>query len=351
MAKVTKEKVQEEAKSKLQETMDRLNKAYGTGSVMTLGTADNGQYDVISTGSLGLDWICLGIGGGALGRLYEVRGWEGVGKSTLCANMVANCQKSQFKGRKGKAAYLDGEHAVNRPYFEKLGICVDEMIFSQPNTGEEGFDIAENLIKSGEIDLLIIDSDSSFMPKSMIEAPVQDVSKVGKKASLNSTAYPRLKNLLSDYKVCIVVISQYREKLGVMYGDPKITQGGHALKYSADVILEMSKTLIKNSDGTEVYGNETKVKALKNKMHPPHIPIKFDILFNEGIDKMKEVIEFGVELGAIQKGGAGWYTVGETKIQGEDKLKEFMRDNTGFYQEIEQKVMALLNPSLVTIEK
>lgn len=343
MAKTVKPEVEEAKKSKLEETMQRMNKLYGVGSVMTLGAVDTGTYEVISTGSIGVDYLVLGIGGCAKGRMYEIRGWEGVGKSTFCGHLAANCQKIQYNGRKGKVAYIDGEHAVNRKYFEQLGVSVDDMVFCQPNTGEEGFDIAENLIKTGEIDLLIIDSDSSLIPKSIIENPIGE-SKIGKKASLNSTAYPKLKNALSDYKVCVIVISQYREKIGQMFGDPRTTQGGHSLKYYTDVIIDMSKSLIKTADGTEVMGNDTKVKSLKNKMFPPHREIRYEVVFAKGINRIKEVVEMATDLDIVQKSGS-WFSYGNSKIgQGYEAVEQMLKDNPEMLQEIQDKVTEKVKP-------
>ena len=330
MAK-TKEPI--ETKGKFQDALDKLNKAYGIGSVLTLNSKNNGNYDVISTGSIGFDNVTLGVGGFVKGKLYELMGWEGSGKSTICGHAVAECQK---KG--GKVVYIDGEHAVDTKYFKAIGVNVDEMFIAQPSCGEEGFNIAMEMINTGEVDLVIIDSDSSLIPKKVLDGEVGD-SSIGKKALLNSNAYPKLKSALSEHNVCVIVISQYREKIGVMFGNPTTTQGGHALKFYSDVRLEVTKSAAK--DGDVQYGNITKVKAIKNKMSPPYRLAHFEIVYGVGIDKLTEVMELLNDFELGRKYGKT-FTYGETKYD-LDEFKKMLIDNEEFYNEVRQSIINKIN--------
>jgi len=339
MAKVKKEG--EEKLSKLEETMSRLNKAYGAGSVISMGKKESGIYNVISTGSLGMDYVVLGVGGIVLGKMYEFMGWEGTGKSTLCGTLIANCQKA-YPDK--KVLCIDSEHAVDMNYFRKLGVDTDALLLNQPSYGEEGFNIAEELINTGEIALCVLDSDSGLIPKIVMEAAVGEQSKIGKKASLNSTSYPKLKIAAHNNNCAIIVVSQYREKIGQMFGDPTTTQGGHCLKFTADVRAQVSKTLIKAPDGELKPGNETKFKTIKNKMFPPYREHKFDILFGEGIDKFKETVNMAEELGIFERSGS-WYSYNDQKVaQGFDNLLQFMRDNEDLYIDIQGIVISKLQP-------
>lgn len=290
-----KKQVEGETVDKFQAALDKLNKSYGSGSVLTLNTKVTEKYEIISSGSIGFDHITLGVGGFVKGKLYELRGWESSGKSTICGHAVAECQKAG-----GKVLYIDGEHAVDKIYFEALGVNTDEMLIAQPSNGEEGFNIALELIQTGEIDLVVIDSDSSLIPKKVIDGDIGD-SSIGYKARLNSNAYPKLKSALSEHNVCVIVISQYREKIGVMFGNPSTTQGGHALKYYSDCIIEVSKSLAKEGDVT--YGNITKVKAIKNKMSPPYRNTSFEIVYGKGIDKFTELVELAYNYDVLYKRG------------------------------------------------
>lgn len=272
----------EEKDGALKETLARLEKTYGKGTVLTLDSKSVSDLEVYSSGSISFDYEALGIGGFARGKLYEIMGWEGTGKSTVCGHAVAECQKAG-----GLVAYIDSEHAVDKDYFTALGVNIHTMLFSQPSNGEEGFNIALELVNTGEVDMIIIDSDSALLPKKQIDGDIGD-SAMGTKAKLNSSAYPKLKLALSKHKVCMLVISQYREKIGVMFGDPKTTQGGHALKFYSDVRIEVSRTLAK--DGDDVYGNLTKIRTIKNKMFPPFRKIEFEIIYGQGIDKVGEVL-------------------------------------------------------------
>jgi recombination protein RecA len=317
-------------KSKFELALEKLDKAYGKGTVLTLGAKSVGEYDVISSGSIGFDWITLGVGGFVKGKLYEIMGWEGSSKTTICAHAVAECQK---KG--GKVVYIDGEHAVDILYFQNIGVDPNVLSFSQPDSGEIGFQVAVDLINTGEVDLLIIDSDSSLIPKAAItEGDVGD-STIGKKARLNSNAYPRLKNALTEHNTCVIVISQYREKIGVMFGPTATTQGGHALKYYADCRIETSRSLAK--DGDVVYGNLVKIKSTKNKMCPPYRISSFDVIYGKGIDKLGELVLLADEHGIAKKYGKS-ITYNETKYEIEN-FKVLLQDNPEFFDEIKQLIV------------
>lgn len=332
-------KAEKEEKSKLQETLDDLNKKYGEGTILSLGEKVR-KYDIIPSGSIGLDWITLGIGGFAKGKLYELLGWEGVGKSSICGHAVAECQKQG-----GKVLYIDGEHAVDLIYFKALGVNEDKMLIVQPSNGEEGFNIAIELIKTGEFDLCIIDSDSSLIPKAVIDGDVGD-SAIGKKARLNSNAYPKLKGVLSAHNTCTIVTSQYREKIGQLFGDPKTTQGGHALKFYSDGRIEISRSLAK--EGDIIYGNTTKLKAIKNKMSPPFRISSFDIVFGKGIDKKAELIELASDFEIIKKWGKT-ITIGDTKYT-EDEFNEHLLVND-FFENLKERVISKIKNTEIKVEE
>jgi recombination protein RecA len=316
-------------KSKYQEALDALNKKYGEGTILSLGDKNNNEYDLISTGSIAFDHISLGVGGFVKGKLYELVGWEGSGKSTICGHAVANCQSDG-----GKVLYIDGEHAVDPNYFTALGVDIDNMLIAQPTCGEEGFQIAMDMINTGEIDLVIIDSDSSLIPKKILDGDVGD-SSIGRKAKLNSDVYPKLKGILSHHNTCVIVVSQWREKIGVMFGDPRTTQGGHALKFYSDVRVEVSKTPAK--EGTDVYGNITKVKAIKNKMAPPFKAIDFEILFGVGIDRNLEIMDLGNQYDVLRKYGKT-VTYNDTKYDVEE-FATLLEDNEEFFDKIKQDII------------
>lgn len=328
----------EETKSKLQEVIDELNKDYGKGTVMSFSQKSIGNYDIISTGSINLD-NALGIGGFAKGKLYELRSWEGGGKTTICGETAANCQ---VKG--GKVAYIDGEHALDREYFTSLGVDVDNLLICQPDNGEQGFTVACKLVESGEIDLLIIDSDSSLIPQKVIEGDIGDAN-IGKKAKLNSDAYPKLKGLIEKYNTCCIVTSQYREKIGIMFGDTKTTQGGHALKFYADCIIEMTNS--NQKEGDEITSKKVKAKTIKNKMAPPFVKAEFEILFGYGINVEKEIFDLAIGFGILTKYGKK--ITYEEKIyemsSSETSIHEFvnlLRDNEELFLEIKSKVLEKL---------
>ena len=328
MAKA-KQESSDSKQSKFQEALDKLNKTYGVGTVLALDSKSSGDYDIISTGSLGFDYITLGVGGFVKGRMYELMGWEGTGKSTICGHAAAECQR---KG--GTVLYIDGEHAVDKKYFQALGVDTTKMLIAQPACGEEGFNIAMEMINTGEIDLVIIDSDSSLIPKKVLDGEVGD-SAIGKKAVLNSNAYPKLKTALAANNVCMIVISQYREKIGVMFGNPTTTQGGHALKFYSDVRIEVSRSLAKEGDVT--YGNLTKVKATKNKMNPPYRMSSFEIIYGEGIDRVGEILTLMNEYEVGRKYGKTM-TFNETKYDLEE-FKRMLLDNPEFYEEIKTAIL------------
>jgi recombination protein RecA len=319
-------------------TLERLDKDYGKGSVMKLGDKMTGTYDVISTGSIAFDHA-LGVEGVPLGRLIEIQGWEGTGKTTICGHLTANAQKT-YKDR--KVVYIDGEHSLDLNYFRALGVDTNELYINQPYNCQEGFNIAGDLIETGQVSLLIIDSDTSLKPLSEVEEDFGK-SSIGKKAWLNSQAYPTLKNLAHKYNTALVVISQFREKIGVMFGSPVTTSGGNALKFTSDIIMVVSKTVLKEDD--QQYGNETKVKIVKNKVGKPYIECKFIINYGQGIDTVREIVDLGVELKIIDKAGS-WYSYEGSKIgQGEDSVKQLLIDNPDVKDEIEAKIREKLkNP-------
>ena len=322
-------KKQEATVDKFQEALEKLNKQYGKGTVLALNSKTEGNYDVISTGSIGFDWITLGVGGFVKGKMYELMGWEGTGKSTICGHAVASCQA---KG--GKVVYIDGEHAVDKNYFEALGVNTSEMLIAQPSSGEEGFNITVEMMKSGEVDLVIIDSDSSLIPKAVLDGDVGDHA-IGKKARLNSGAYPKIKSIAHNTNTCVIVISQYREKIGVMFGNPTTTQGGHALKFYSDCRIEVSRSLAK--DGQEVYGNLTKVKATKNKMSPPYQKSDFEIIYGVGIDRVGETLQLLHEFKLGRKYG-NTYTFDDVKYDLEE-FKEMVLEDVDFFDKLKNKIV------------
>ena len=320
-------------KSKFQEALDALNKKYGEGTILSLGDKNHNEYDLISTGSIAFDHIALGVGGFVKGKLYELVGWEGSGKSTICGHAAANCQKDG-----GKVLYIDGEHAVDPNYFTSLGVDISSMLIAQPSHGEEGFQIALDMIETGEVDLVIVDSDSSLIPKKVLDGDIGD-SSIGRKAKLNSDSYPKLKGALSRNNTCVIVVSQYREKIGMMFGDPRTTQGGHALKFYADVRIEVSKTLAK--EGTEAYGNVTKIKTIKNKMAPPFKAVEFEIVFGKGIDKFNEIMALGSKYDVLRKYGKT-ITYLDVKYS-VDEFSTLLADNDEFFEQITKDIVDFIN--------
>jgi len=334
-------KKQESTVDKFQEALEKLNKQYGMGTVLSLDNKSGDNYDVISTGSIGFDWITLGVGGFVKGKMYELMGWEGTGKSTICGHAVASCQS---KG--GKVVYIDGEHAVDTNYFRALGVDTSEMLIAQPSSGEEGFNIAVEMMSSGEVDLVIIDSDSSLIPKAVLDGDVGDHA-IGKKARLNSGAYPKLKSIAHSTNTCVIVISQYREKIGVMFGNPTTTQGGHALKFYSDCRIEVSRSLAK--DGGVTYGNITKVKATKNKMNPPYRQSEFEIVYGVGIDKVGETLALLHEYELGRKYG-NTYTFDDVKY-GLDEFKEMILEDANFFDNLKTKIVNAIRGIDQEVEK
>jgi len=325
----------QETTDKFQEALERLNKQYGKGTVLSLDSKIEGDYNAISTGSLGFDWITLGVGGFVKGKIYELMGWEGTGKSTICGHAVASCQ-----ARGGKVVYIDGEHAVDKNYFEALGVDTTQMLIAQPSSGEEGFNIAVEMMSTDEVDLIIIDSDSSLIPKAVLDGDVGDHA-IGKKARLNSGAYPKIKSIAHNTNTCIIVISQYREKIGVMFGNPTTTQGGHALKFYSDCRIEVSRSLAK--DDKEVYGNLTKVKATKNKMSPPYRTAEFNIVYGVGIDRVGEVLDLLNEYKLGRKYG-DTYTFDDVKYN-LDEFKQMILDDEELFTKLKNKLVSAIKGS------
>lgn len=321
----------------LQLTLDKLEKSYGKGTIMKLGDSAVERIEAISTGSLGLD-IALGIGGVPKGRIVEIYGPESSGKTTLATHIVAEAQK---KG--GIAAIIDAEHAFDKYYAQKLGVDVENLLISQPDNGEQALEIADNLIRSGAIDVIVIDSVAALVPKGEIEGEMGD-SKMGLQARLMSQALRKLTGTISKTNCCCIFINQLREKIGVMFGNPETTTGGNALKFYASVRLDIRRTSqIKDSD--EVTGNRVKVKIVKNKVAPPFRLAEFDIMFGEGISKVGEIIDLGVEYGIIKKSGS-WFSYGDTKLgQGRDAVKSLLLDNPDLSDELEAKIRAEVSGS------
>ena len=316
-------------------TLDKLDKTYGKGTVMKMGDAPNENVEAISSGSLGLD-IALGVGGYPKGRVVEIYGPESSGKTTLTLHAIAECQK---KG--GIAAFIEAEHAFDRFYAENLGVDIENLIISQPDHGEQALEIADNLIRSGAIDMVIIDSVAALTPKSEIEGEMGD-SKMGLHARLMSQALRKLTSSISKTNCTVMFINQLREKIGIMFGNPETTTGGNALKFYASIRLDIRRsTQIKNSDGV-VMGNKTRVKIVKNKVAPPFKLAEFDIMYGEGISKVGEIIDLAVELEIINKSGS-WFSYEGTKLgQGRDAVKTLLKDNPDLMETLETKLKEII---------
>ena len=316
-------------------TLDKLDKTYGKGTVMKMGDSPNENVEAISSGSLGLD-IALGVGGYPKGRVVEIYGPESSGKTTLTLHAIAECQK---KG--GIAAFIDAEHAFDRFYAENLGVDIENLIISQPDHGEQALEIADNLIRSGAIDMVIIDSVAALTPKSEIEGEMGD-SKMGLHARLMSQALRKLTSSISKTNCTVIFINQLREKIGIMFGNPETTTGGNALKFYASIRLDIRRsTQIKNSDGV-VMGNKTRVKIVKNKVAPPFKLAEFDIMYGEGISKVGEIIDLAVESEIINKSGS-WFSYEGTKLgQGRDAVKTLLKDNPDLMETLESKLKEII---------
>ena len=318
----------------LQAAMDKIEKNFGKGSIMKLGDENVQQVEVIPTGSIALN-AALGVGGYPKGRIFEIYGPESSGKTTLAIHAIAEAQKAG-----GIAAFIDAEHAFDRFYASKLGVDVDNLWISQPDNGEQALEIAEQLIRSSAIDIIVIDSVAALTPKAEIEGDMGD-NKVGLQARLMSQALRKLTSAISKTNTTCIFINQLREKIGVMFGNPETTTGGNALKFYASVRLDIRRaTQLK--DGEEVIGNQTRVKVVKNKVAPPFRKAEFDIMFGEGISRAGEIIDLGAELGIIKKSGS-WYSYNDTKLgQGRDASKQVIQDNPELAEELEGLIFAAL---------
>ncbi len=326
MAEVNKEKLKA-----LQLTMDKLEKTYGKGAVMKLGDEATEQIEAIPSGSIGLD-MALGIGGYPKGRIVEIYGPESSGKTTLAIHAIAEAQKAG-----GICAIIDAEHAFDKFYAEALGVDTENLLISQPDHGEQGLEIADNLIRSGAIDLIVIDSVAALTPRSEIKGEMGD-SNVGVQARLMSKALRKLTATISKTGCCCIFINQLREKIGVMFGNPETTTGGNALKFYASVRIDIRRSQ-QIKDGETPIGNRTKVKVVKNKVAPPFRQAEFDIIYGHGISRLGELIDMGVDLNVIKKSGS-WFSYNETKLgQGRDAVKQLLDDNPDLMEEIEGKVI------------
>ena len=329
---------EKEAKLKaLQLTLDKLDKAYGKGTVMKMGDKAVEEVEVIPSGSLGLD-LALGVNGYPKGRIIEIYGPESSGKTTLTLHAIAEAQKAG-----GIAAFIDAEHAFDRHYAEKLGVDIENLIISQPDNGEQALEIAENLIRSGAIDIVVIDSVAALTPKSEIEGEMGD-SKMGLHARLMSQALRKLTGTISKTNCTVFFINQLREKIGVMFGNPETTTGGNALKFYASVRLDIRRSS-QIKEGENVIGNRTKVKVVKNKVAPPFKTAEFDIMYGEGVSKTGEILDLAVEFEIIKKAGS-WFSYGDTKLgQGRDAVKALIKDNPELADELELKIKELIKES------
>lgn len=326
----TTETINKEKLKVLQLAIDKLEKSYGKGTIMRMGDSPIEEMEAISTGSIALD-IALGIGGLPKGRVIEIYGPESSGKTTLAIHAIAQSQKAG-----GIAAFIDAEHAFDRYYAQKLGVDIENLLISQPDNGEQALEIAENLIRSGAIDIIVIDSVAALTPKSEIEGEMGD-SKMGLQARLMSQALRKLTATISRTGCCCIFINQLREKIGVMFGNPETTTGGNALKFYASVRLDIRR-IGQIKDGETVIGNRTRVKIVKNKVAPPFRTAEFDILYGEGISHTGEIVDMGVEANVIKKSGS-WFSYGDTKLgQGREAVRSLFQDNPELAEEIEQKI-------------
>ena len=338
---MSKQELNTEKLKALQLTMEKLDKTFGKGAVMKLGDSPVEKVEVIPTGSITLD-LALGINGYPKGRVVEIYGPESSGKTTLAIHAIAEVQKQG-----GIAAFIDAEHAFDQFYAKKLGVDIANLLISQPDNGEQALEIADNLIRSGAVDLVVIDSVAALTPKAEIEGEMGD-SQMGLQARLMSKALRKLTGSISKAGCCCIFINQLREKIGVMFGNPETTTGGNALKFYSSVRLDIRRST-QLKDGEEVIGNRVKVKVVKNKVAPPFRKAEFDIMYGEGISKVGEIIDLGVELNILKKSGS-WFSYGETRLgQGRDSIKTLLLDNLELADELEAKIKeALVTPSLRT---
>jgi recombination protein RecA len=325
----------------LQLTMEKLDKAYGKGAVMKLGDSPVEKVEVIPTGSITLD-IALGINGYPKGRVVEIYGPESSGKTTLAIHAIAEVQKMG-----GIAAFIDAEHAFDQFYAQKLGVDINNLLISQPDNGEQALEIADNLIRSGAVDLVVIDSVAALTPKAEIEGEMGD-SQMGLQARLMSKALRKLTGSINKAGCCCIFINQLRDKIGVMFGNPETTTGGNALKFYSSIRIDIRRAS-QIKEGEEVVGNRVKVKVVKNKVAPPFRKAEFDIMYGEGISKVGEIIDLGVDLSIIKKSGS-WFSYGETRLgQGRDSVKQIIKDNPELFEELEAKIKEALGAKGVVI--
>lgn len=324
-------------KEALQLVLDKMDKTYGKGMVMKMGDAPVMDVEVIPTGSIGMD-LAFGVGGYPRGRIIEIFGPESSGKTTLTLHAIAECQKQG-----GIAAFIDAEHAFDRFYAEKLGVDIENLIISQPDNGEQALEITDNLVRSSAVDLIVVDSVAALTPKSEIEGGMGD-SSMGLQARLMSQAMRKLTGSIGKTNCVVIFINQLREKIGVMFGNPETTTGGNALKFYASVRVDIRRgKQIKSAD--TVMGNHTKIKVVKNKVAPPFRVAEFDIMYGEGISKIGEILDLGVELGIVKKSGA-WFSYGNIKLgQGRDASKNLLKDNEELAEELEEKIVTTIKSS------
>lgn len=340
MTKEEKLAINKEKLKALQLTMDKIEKSFGKGSIMRLGDRPVDEVAAISSGSIALD-VALGVGGYPKGRVIEIYGPESSGKTTLAIHAIAEAQKAG-----GIAAIVDAEHAFDPYYAKNLGVNIDELLISQPDNGEQALEIVDNLVRSGAIDIVVIDSVAALTPKAELEGEMGD-SKMGLQARLMSQALRKLTANISKTKTCCIFINQLREKIGVMFGNPETTTGGNALKFYASVRLDIRR-IGQVKDGDEVQGNNVRVKVVKNKVAPPFRKAEFDIMYGEGISKSGEIIDLGVQYNIIKKSGS-WFSYGETKLgQGRDSVRGLIADNPELSQELETKIVDAITGKTTT---
>ncbi|OPZ60327.1 MAG: recombinase A [Deltaproteobacteria bacterium ADurb.Bin510] len=323
----------------LEDAISKIEKTYGKGSIMRMGSdADVKSVPVVSTGSLLLDWEALGIGGIPRGRVTEIYGAESSGKTTLALHCIASAQREG-----GVAAFIDAEHALDVNYARKLGVNIDELLVSQPDSGEQALDIAETLVRSNAVDIVVVDSVAALVPRAEIEGDMGD-SHMGVQARLMSQALRKLAGAISKTNTTAIFINQTRMKIGVVYGNPETTTGGNALKFYASIRMQV-KSAGPIKDGVNVIGNRTKVKVVKNKMAPPFKEVEFDIMFGEGISRQGEILDVGSDMGVVEKSGA-WYSFNKQRLgQGREAAKDFLRDNPAIFEEISAAVRTKLAPA------
>ena len=327
----------------LQAAMDKIEKSFGKGSIMKMGEENIEEIEVIPTGSIGLN-SALGVGGYPRGRIIEIYGPESSGKTTLAIHAIAEAQKAG-----GIAAFIDAEHAFDRFYAAKLGVDVDNLLISQPDNGEQALEIAEQLIRSSAIDIIVVDSVAALTPKAEIEGDMGD-NKVGLQARLMSQALRKLTAAVSKTRTCCIFINQLREKIGIMFGNPETTTGGNALKFYSSVRLDIRR-VSQIKDGEDAIGNQVRVKVVKNKVAPPFRKAEFDIMFGEGISRIGEIVDLGVQYGVIKKSGS-FFSYGDTKLaQGRDRTKALLADNPELAEELENKIAEAMKNSTNNIEE